>query len=312
MLKLVTNDPSVSRGRRAIPVVRVKHFRAAASALHSEMWKNILQSVRSPIISLSSSLSSSLPTTGRLPPLCSRSQGWFSSVMADGSHLSLEENIAFTRSVLSLAAHAQSSEAYMSGLSVAVEAELGRLAGIEDGESVEDEAAQMTTVAQVGTSLVIRLLEYGRISTGSDMGVRRGSVTGKLQHSHSSHRWSWKEKVTRCGNSMENKWRIEKWLSTEELLMCSDPPYNSFCMSCHVMSCHVMSGARVPGISQSAAAGSVCGQQARALFNQATAESGCHPQHVSAEGTVESNAIRSICFPAVDHSIRLSLVPCRS
>lgn len=48
----------------------------------------------------------------------------FSSVMIDGSHLPFEENVALTKKVVE-AAHA---------VGVSVEAELGALAGIEDGE----------------------------------------------------------------------------------------------------------------------------------------------------------------------------------
>jgi fructose-bisphosphate aldolase class II len=51
----------------------------------------------------------------------------FTSVMVDGSHLSFEENIALTRKVVECA-HAQG---------VFVEAELGRLAGVEDEVSSE-------------------------------------------------------------------------------------------------------------------------------------------------------------------------------
>ena len=55
-------------------------------------------------------------------------QGGFTSVMIDGSHLPLEENIALTRQVVDYA-HDQG---------VWVEAELGRLAGVEDEVSSEE------------------------------------------------------------------------------------------------------------------------------------------------------------------------------
>jgi len=57
----------------------------------------------------------------------------FTSVMIDGSHLGFEENIALTRKVIELA-HPKS---------VAVEAELGRLAGVEE-VSVEEKDAILT------------------------------------------------------------------------------------------------------------------------------------------------------------------------
>lgn len=61
-----------------------------------------------------------------------------SSVMADGSHLPYDENRAFTRAMADLA-HAQGA---------AVEAELGRLAGTEDGLSVAEYEARLTDPRQ--------------------------------------------------------------------------------------------------------------------------------------------------------------------
>jgi len=57
----------------------------------------------------------------------------FTSVMIDGSHLSLEENVALTRKAVK-SAHAEG---------VSIEAELGRLAGVED-VSVEEREAILT------------------------------------------------------------------------------------------------------------------------------------------------------------------------
>ncbi len=54
--------------------------------------------------------------------------GGFTSVMIDGSHLPFEENIALTRQVVD----------YAHGRGVWVEAELGRLAGVEDEVSSEE------------------------------------------------------------------------------------------------------------------------------------------------------------------------------
>lgn len=59
--------------------------------------------------------------------------GW-SSVMIDGSHLSLDENIVLTQKVVE-AAH---------DVGVSVEAELGRLGGIEDNISVDEKDAMYT------------------------------------------------------------------------------------------------------------------------------------------------------------------------
>ncbi|KAF8723676.1 hypothetical protein HU200_021638 [Digitaria exilis] len=62
----------------------------------------------------------------------------FDSVMVDGSHLTLRENILYTKSISSLA-HAKG---------LLVEAELGRLSGSEDGLTVEEYEARFTDVAQ--------------------------------------------------------------------------------------------------------------------------------------------------------------------
>lgn len=59
--------------------------------------------------------------------------------MADGSHLSFEENIAYTK-YLSVLAHSKN---------LIIEAELGRLSGTEDDLTVEDYEAKLTDVNQV-------------------------------------------------------------------------------------------------------------------------------------------------------------------
>lgn len=61
-----------------------------------------------------------------------------SSIMADGSHLSYDENIAFTRAMTALA----------QPCGAAVEAELGRISGTEDGLSVADVEARYTDPQQ--------------------------------------------------------------------------------------------------------------------------------------------------------------------
>lgn len=62
----------------------------------------------------------------------------FSSVMADGSHLTYAENIAFTREMAALAHAAGAS----------VEAELGRLTGTEDDLTVPEYESKLTNPAQ--------------------------------------------------------------------------------------------------------------------------------------------------------------------
>ncbi len=65
--------------------------------------------------------------------------GGFTSVMFDGSSKPYEENIAETKKVV----------AYAHARNVTVEAELGRLAGIEDAVNVADDKAQFTDPDQV-------------------------------------------------------------------------------------------------------------------------------------------------------------------
>lgn len=65
--------------------------------------------------------------------------GGFSSVMIDGSHLEYEENVALAKKVAD----------YAHGRNVTVEAELGRLAGVEDDVNVSAEDASYTNPAQV-------------------------------------------------------------------------------------------------------------------------------------------------------------------
>ena len=65
--------------------------------------------------------------------------GGFTSVMIDGSHHSFEDNIALTKQVVEYA-HAHG---------VAVEGELGRLAGIEDAVNVSEKDASYTDPDQV-------------------------------------------------------------------------------------------------------------------------------------------------------------------
>lgn len=74
-----------------------------------------------------------------------------SSALADGSHLSLDENQAMTRQAVKLAAPYHAT----------IEAELGYLAGTEDGVTVEEVAASLTNpqqarefVAQTGVAML--------------------------------------------------------------------------------------------------------------------------------------------------------------
>jgi fructose-bisphosphate aldolase class II len=86
----------------------------------------------------------------------------FSAVMIDGSHLPLEDNIAITNKVTE-AAHA---------LGVSVEAELGALAGIEDGE--EAKKAKMTDPAHVEEFLGKTSVDALAVSIGNAHGLYKG------------------------------------------------------------------------------------------------------------------------------------------
>lgn len=65
----------------------------------------------------------------------------FSSVMADGSHLAYDSNVAFTRDMVTLA-HAHG---------LGVEAELGRISGSEDGLTVPEFEARFTDPEQAAS-----------------------------------------------------------------------------------------------------------------------------------------------------------------
>lgn len=67
--------------------------------------------------------------------------------MVDGSHLPFEDNIFYTKYIADLA-HQKN---------ICVEAELGRLSGIEDDLTVEEYEARLTDINQVGFLLIISI-----------------------------------------------------------------------------------------------------------------------------------------------------------
>uniref|UniRef100_A0A7N0V1W7 Ketose-bisphosphate aldolase class-II family protein n=1 Tax=Kalanchoe fedtschenkoi TaxID=63787 RepID=A0A7N0V1W7_KALFE len=85
----------------------------------------------------------------------------FDSVMVDGSHLSFEENIAYTKCIASLG-HSKN---------MLVEAELGRLAGTEDDLTVEEYEAKLTDIHQAQ-----EFIDKSRIDA---LAVCIGNVHGK-------------------------------------------------------------------------------------------------------------------------------------
>ncbi len=86
----------------------------------------------------------------------------FSAVMIDASHADLEENISLTNMVTEYAKKA----------GVSVEAELGALAGIEDGVEVKD--SKMTTVSQVKGFLDRTDVDALAVSIGNAHGLYKG------------------------------------------------------------------------------------------------------------------------------------------
>lgn len=89
--------------------------------------------------------------------------GW-TSVMIDGSHLPLEENIAATKEIIKVA-HA---------CGVSVEAELGRLGGIEDNINVDEKDARFTSPDEA----VKFVAETGVDSLAIAIGTAHGKYKG--------------------------------------------------------------------------------------------------------------------------------------
>ena len=89
--------------------------------------------------------------------------GW-SSVMIDGSHFALDENIALTAKVVE-AAHA---------CGVSVEAELGRLGGVEDNISVDEKDAMYTDPEEARRFVAESGVDYLAIAIGTAHGKYKG------------------------------------------------------------------------------------------------------------------------------------------
>lgn len=89
--------------------------------------------------------------------------GW-TSVMFDGSHLPLDENIAQTKEIIKIA-HA---------CGVSVEAELGRLGGIEDNISVDEKDARLTSPDEAVAFVNGTGVDYLAIAIGTAHGKYKG------------------------------------------------------------------------------------------------------------------------------------------
>ena len=86
----------------------------------------------------------------------------FSAVMIDGSYLPFDENVALTKKVVE-AAHA---------VGVSVEAEIGALAGIEDGEAVAD--AKVTDPKDAAEFASLTNVDALALSIGNAHGLYKG------------------------------------------------------------------------------------------------------------------------------------------
>jgi tagatose 1,6-diphosphate aldolase GatY/KbaY len=100
------------------------------------------------------------------------------SVMADGSHLPYADNVAFTRHMTALA-HARN---------VAVEAELGRLSGTEDGLSVPEYKAKLTDPDQAVDFVRQTGIDALAVCIGNVHGRYRSTPRLDFDRLHAIHR----------------------------------------------------------------------------------------------------------------------------
>jgi fructose-bisphosphate aldolase class II len=96
--------------------------------------------------------------------------GGFSSVMIDGSRFPYEENIAVTRQVVE----------YAHPRGVSVEAELGRLAGVEDNVSVTEQEARFTDPAQAADFVTRSGCDSLAIAIGTSHGAYKFKGEARL------------------------------------------------------------------------------------------------------------------------------------
>ena len=97
--------------------------------------------------------------------------GGFSSVMIDGSHFSFEENIAVTKKVVE----------YAHDHGVVVEAELGRLAGVEDDVKVSAEDSSYTQPDEVEEFVTRTGCDSLAIAIGTSHGAYKFKGEAKLR-----------------------------------------------------------------------------------------------------------------------------------
>ncbi|MDR3216972.1 MAG: class II fructose-1,6-bisphosphate aldolase [Clostridiaceae bacterium] len=95
----------------------------------------------------------------------------FTSVMIDASHHSFEENIALTKKVV----------AYAHARGVVVEAELGRLAGVEDAVNVSDKDAAFTRPDEVEEFVTKTGVDSLAIAIGTSHGAFKFKTAPRLR-----------------------------------------------------------------------------------------------------------------------------------
>ncbi|HDP99609.1 MAG TPA: class II fructose-1,6-bisphosphate aldolase [bacterium] len=95
--------------------------------------------------------------------------GW-TSIMIDGSHAPLEENIAITREIVKIC-HA---------VGISVEAELGRLGGIEDNISVDERDARLTDPNEAERFVTETQCDTLAIAIGTSHGAYKFKGESKL------------------------------------------------------------------------------------------------------------------------------------
>jgi tagatose 1,6-diphosphate aldolase GatY/KbaY len=110
--------------------------------------------------------------------ICAALEAGVTSVMADGSHLPYLENVAFTRDMVALA-HTHHA---------AVEAELGRLSGTEDGLSIPAYEAKLTDPTQAADFVHQTEIDALAVCIGNVHGHYRGEPQLDFERLAAIHR----------------------------------------------------------------------------------------------------------------------------
>ncbi|WP_071518548.1 class II fructose-bisphosphate aldolase [Geitlerinema sp. PCC 9228] len=136
-----------------------------------QMHPKVLSYGKQPLVALflEAARSASVPIAVHLDHSSDRNdirmalEAGMNSVLADGSHHPYQENLTFTREMTQLA-HSYGA---------AVEAEIGRISGTEDGLTVSEKEAKMTDPQQAG--------EFVRATQVDCLAVTIGNVHGKYR-----------------------------------------------------------------------------------------------------------------------------------